>query len=72
MTSRERLISAINGRIPDRPPVFATLTPQVAKKMAQAVNLPYEKPIDSLLSTRISHRELLMHLGNDCVGMYNL
>ncbi len=69
MTSRDRLLHILNDQIPDRPPVFATLTAQVAKKMSRAENIAYEKPIDSLLSTRISHRILLTHLGNDCVGI---
>ena len=69
MTSRERVLKAINYVEPDRPPIFANLTPQAAEKLSQALELPYEPPIDSLLSTRISHPELLTHLGNDCVGI---
>ncbi len=68
MTSRERFITTINGGEPDRPPVFATFTPQVAEKMSKHLSLPYEEPLDSLLSTRISHTNLLLHLGNDAVG----
>jgi uroporphyrinogen decarboxylase len=69
MNSRQRALSAINHKQPDRPPVFATLTPQMAEKLSRALNVPYEKPIDSLLSTRISHIELLTTLGNDFVGI---
>jgi uroporphyrinogen decarboxylase len=69
MNSRERVLKTINREIPDRPPIFATLTPQTAKKLAGSLNLPYEEPLDSLLSTRISHMDLLTHLGNDCVGI---
>ncbi len=68
MDSRERFITTINGGEPDRPPVFANFTPQVAQKMSEYLGLPYEEPLDSLLSTRISHTELLLHLGNDAVG----
>ncbi len=68
MNSRERFITTINGGEPDRPPVFATFTPQVAEKMSKYLGLPYEEPLDSLLSTRISHTNLLLHLGNDAVG----
>lgn len=68
MTSRERFITTINGGEPDRPPVFANFTPQVAKKMSEHLGLPYEEPLDSMLSTRISHTNLLNHLGNDAVG----
>jgi len=69
MNSRERLLKTINRETPDRPPVFATLTPQSAKMLSDNQNLLYEEPLDSLLSTRISHMDLLTHLGNDCVGI---
>ncbi len=49
--------------------MFVTLTPQVAKALSEHLDLPYEPPVDSLLSTRISHMELLTRLGNDCVGI---
>jgi uroporphyrinogen decarboxylase len=69
MNSRERVFSAIYHKEPDRPPMFVTLTPQVAEALSKHVDLPYESPVDSLLSTRISHMELLTRLGNDCVGI---
>ena len=69
MNSRERVLKAINYQQPDRPPIFATFTPQVAEMMATELNFPQEPPIDSLLSSRISHMGLLTHLGNDCVGI---
>lgn len=69
MTSKERVMKAIQHQQPDRPPVFATFTPQVAEKMARELTMPYEPPLDSLLSTRISHTKLLTRLGNDCVGI---
>ena len=69
MTSRKRVLKALNHEQTDRPPIFVTLTPQVAAKLSKALNLPYEEPLDSLLSTRISHTKLLTHLGNDCVGI---
>ncbi len=69
MNQRERFLKTINGHIPDRPPTFVTLTPQMAKKLADATGMPYEEPVDSLLSTRISHTKLLTALGNDCVGI---
>lgn len=69
MNSRERFTRAINKKVTDRPPVFATFTPQVAQKMAEFLELPYEEPIDSMLSTRASHMDLLVELGNDAVGI---
>ena len=68
MTKRERFITAAKRGIPDRVPVFASLTPQVAEILGRQLNLPYE-PEDSFLSTRISHVEILNHLGNDAVGV---
>lgn len=69
MTPRERVLKAMNHEQPDRPPLFATLTPQVAEKLAEELNILKEPPLDSLLSTRISHMDLLTRLGNDCVGI---
>jgi len=69
MNSRERFLSTINGEKSDRPPVFATLTPQVAEKMSKQLKVPYEEPLDSMLSTRASHMDLLVKLGNDAVGI---
>lgn len=69
MNPKERVQAAINRQPHDRPPVFANLTPQMAQKLSDFMNLPFEKPEDSLLSTRISHPQLLTALGNDCVGI---
>lgn len=69
MNARERFISTINRKEPDRPPLYATLTPQVARKLSDHLGLLYEEPLDSLLSTRISHMELLTGLGNDAAGI---
>jgi uroporphyrinogen decarboxylase len=69
MTPRERFLTTINRGNPDRPPVMVTLTPQAARKLSDALGLPYEESYDSLLSTRISHMNLLTHLGNDAVGV---
>ena len=69
MTCKERVIETIHGKVPDRPPLFVTVTPQVAENLARHLELPYEEPLDSLLSTRISHMDMLVTLGNDCVGI---
>lgn len=66
---RTRVLTTLDHRPPDRTPVFVTLTPQVAERLADATGVPHEPPIDSLLSTRISHARLLTHLGNDAVGI---
>jgi uroporphyrinogen decarboxylase len=69
MNSRERFLRTINKENPDRPAVFATFTPQIAAKMSKRLGVDYEEPLDSLLSTRISHTELLLKLGNDAIGV---
>lgn len=69
MNSRERFLNTISKKVPDRPPLFATITPQVAAKLSDYLGLPYEQPLDSMLSTRASHMDLLVKLGNDAVGI---
>ena len=69
LTPKERTMRAMDRKEVDRPPIFVTLTPQAAKKLSTHMNLPYEEPLDSMLSTRISHMDLLTKLGNDCVGI---
>ncbi|WP_206811918.1 uroporphyrinogen decarboxylase family protein [Paradesulfitobacterium ferrireducens] len=68
MKPRERFLAAVNLQEPDRVPVFANLTPQVAEKLGKKMGLPYAAE-DSFLSTRISHTEILLELGNDAVGI---
>ncbi len=69
MNSRERFLHTLNRKVPDRAPVFANFTPQVAKKMSKYLQVLYEEPLDSMLSTRASHMDLLVKLGNDAVGI---
>ena len=69
MNSRERFLCAINGGTPDRPPFYASLTPQAAQKLSTYLHLPFEEPVDSLLSTRISHMGLLTKMGVDAIGV---
>ena len=69
MNSRQRFLTTISGGIPDRPPLFANFTPQVAAKISDCLGLEYEPPLDSVTSTRISHSRVLTELGNDCVGI---
>lgn len=68
MTKRERFLSVINGLVPDRVPVLATLTPQVAVKLAERLGIDEDvQPVDSFLSTRVSHVAIVNALGNDAV-----
>ncbi|MBK7713768.1 MAG: hypothetical protein IPJ37_24710 [Bacteroidales bacterium] len=69
MNHRERLLAAINHRQPDRPPVYVSLTPQVALKLCEHFGLPYEEPADAMESARISHMGLLTSLGADIVAI---
>jgi len=66
MNSRERFITTINGEISDRVPVVANLTEQLAAKLAQELDCDIQME-DSFLATRISHRDILLKLGNDAV-----
>ncbi len=68
MTSKERFLVALEHKEPDRVPTFTHLTPQIAEKLGKKMNLPWE-PEDSWLSTRISHTEILLKLGNDAIGI---
>ncbi len=66
MNSRERFIAAINGEKPDRVPIVANLTEQLAEKLAKELDCEVQME-DSFLATRISHRDILLKLGNDAV-----
>lgn len=69
MKPKDRVLKALSKQEVDRPPIFMTLTPEAAMKMSTHMGVPYEKPLDSMLSTRISHMDLLTKMGNDCVGI---
>jgi uroporphyrinogen decarboxylase len=66
MNSRERFMAAINGKTPDRVPVVANLTEQLAEQLSKELGLEVGM-VDSFLATRISHRDILLELGNDAV-----
>jgi len=68
MSPRERFLITLNHKEPDRVPTLTNLTPQIAEKLGKKMNLPWEAE-DSWLSTRISHTEILLELGNDAVGV---
>jgi uroporphyrinogen decarboxylase len=69
MNPKERAIAAIHHRQPDRPPVYVSLTPQMARKMGDALGLPFEEPIDAMESARISHMDLLTKMGVDIIAI---
>ncbi len=70
LSSKERVLKAINFEEPDRVPIFITITPQVAEKLSQFLGISeYTHPDSPLAENRISYTELLVHLGNDLVGI---
>jgi len=68
VNSKERTLTALARREPDRVPVYVTVVPDVAAKLAQVTGIPHHT-YDAYLSNRISHAELLTALGNDVVGI---
>lgn len=66
MTHRERFLATLHNGTPDRIPIVANLTIQAAEKIAAALGTEVGF-VDSFLATRISHREILLKMGNDAV-----
>ncbi|MEG1513523.1 MAG: uroporphyrinogen decarboxylase family protein [Clostridia bacterium] len=66
MNHRERFMAVLEGKEPDRIPILANLTIQAAEKLAPILGKEVGY-VDSFLATRISHREILLELGNDAV-----
>jgi uroporphyrinogen decarboxylase len=69
MNSRERTLAAINHTQPDRPPLYVSLTPQLAEKLSHLYGRPYEPPVDAMESSRISHMGLLTEMGVDLIAI---
>ncbi len=69
MTSRERALKAIRHEQPDRPPIYSSITPQVAEMLCRHLGIPLEETLPSLLSTRISWPGLMEKLGNDLIAV---
>ncbi|UCG00114.1 MAG: hypothetical protein JSV89_11375 [Spirochaetaceae bacterium] len=68
MNSKERFLTALEHAEPDRVPIFANLTPQVGQRLGRELGFPGEA-VMSRLSQRVSHNEILMHLGNDAIAI---
>ena len=69
ITSKERLLRAINRQETDRPPVYCSIVPQLAERLYNYLGIPPEQPVDSLLGSRISFMDLMVKMGSDCVGV---
>ncbi len=59
-------MAVLRGEKPDRVPILANLTVQAAEKLAPLLRREVGF-VDSFLATRISHRDILLDLGNDAV-----
>lgn len=70
MSSRERVLTALDHREPDRVPLYNTITPELADALAMHLGVERYTFADSPLSqNRISFHELLVRCGNDVVGV---
>jgi uroporphyrinogen decarboxylase len=69
MNSRERTLRAIRHEKPDRPPVYSSVTPQIAEKLAEHFGIALEEPLPSLFSNRISWPGLMELLGDDLIAV---
>lgn len=68
MNSKERTLTALRGREPDRVPIYVTVVSEMAEELSQVTGIP-ANDYDAYLTNRISHAELLTALGNDVVGI---
>lgn len=69
MNSKERVLTSLSLKKPDRVPIFVTLAPGMASKLAAHLGGFDATPVDSLLSNRLSYTEMLLELGNDVVAI---
>ena len=69
MTQRERFLNTLNGKPTDRPPLYVSIVPQLAKRLSDHLGVPYEEPISSLLGSRISFNNMLVGMGVDAIGV---
>jgi uroporphyrinogen decarboxylase len=69
MTRRERFINTIHGKKTDRPPLYVSMVPQLAKRLSEHLSVPYEQPVSSMLGSRISFNDMLVGMGVDAIGV---
>ena len=67
MKSKDRVLTALNHKQPDRPPVFATVTPQIGETLNTRLGITDDGLVDSFYANRVSYTKALTQLGNDCV-----
>lgn len=73
MNSKERVLKSINLIQPDRVPVIVNLSQPLAMQFAAKYSGKFsDKPfcaLNTLISGRASYNDLLIELGNDCIGI---
>jgi len=69
MTHRNRFLNTLNGFATDRPPLYVSMVPQMAKRLSEYLQVPYEQPVSSLLGSRISFNNMLTGMGVDAIGV---
>jgi uroporphyrinogen decarboxylase len=69
MNPRERFLNTLNGKPTDRPPLYVSMVPQLAKRLSDHLGVPYEEPVSSLLGSRISFNNMLVGMGVDAIGV---
>jgi uroporphyrinogen decarboxylase len=72
-SGRQRIMATLDHREGDRVPVIANLAAPVAAKVAARLGLSCDtepfRALNTLISGRASFNELLVELGNDCIGV---
>ncbi len=69
MRPKERVLKALRHEEPDRPPIHATVTPQVGEALNRKLGIEDDGLIDAFFGNRISFIKALLQMGNDCVGV---
>lgn len=73
MNGRQRILAAIAHEKPDRVPTIVNLAPPVAARLNKMLGDAYEtepfSSLNTLIAGRASFNELLIALGNDCIGV---
>ena len=69
MTHRGRFLNTLHGLPTDRPPLYVSLVPQMAKRLSDYLHVPYEQPVLSMLGSRISFNNMLTDMGVDAIGV---
>ena len=69
MIPKERVRIALNHKQPDRPPISASVTPQIGMALNKMLKIQNDGLVDSFFANRISFTKALTQLGNDCVKM---